>query len=115
MDVVYYTCLNGDCELYRGIFIEGDPQHENCERASLFPEEPAARPAWTWALPVALALAVGAAAFVYMRRRARSDAQSHKPPMGEHRTETWSGIDRHPAERKSHSAPPPVGPERYLE
>jgi hypothetical protein len=110
VDIAYYTCLNNECYKYRGIFMEGDPEHANCERARLFPEERAGLPAWMWfAVPAAVALVAGAA-MMFMRRRSRS-TNMHMPPMGERRTETWSGSERITDERKSHAAPPPIVPD----
>jgi hypothetical protein len=43
--------------------------------------------------------------------RARRD-DTNLPPMGERRTETWSGTERMADERKSHAAPPPIVPDK---
>jgi len=106
MEVAYYTCLNRDCYKYRGIFMEGDAEHANCERAELFPQERTGMPVWMWfAIPAVLAMAAGAAMMTFMRRRGQ---QTNLPPMGERRTETWSGTERTEGERKTHPVPPPI-------
>jgi hypothetical protein len=106
MEVAYFTCLNNECYKYRGIFMEGDPEHANCERAQLFPEERAGAPMWMWfAVPALLAAVAGAMAMMYVRRRAGG---TNLPPMGERRTETWSGGERAGEERKTHAVPPPI-------
>jgi hypothetical protein len=110
MEVAYYTCLNSDCYKYRGIFIEGDPEHADCERARLFPEERAGMPIWMWlAVPAMLAM-TAAAAMMFARGRNRRN-QQNLPPMGERHTETWSGMNRTAGERKTHTAPPPIVPD----
>jgi hypothetical protein len=107
MEIAYYTCLNNECYKYRGIFMEGDPEHANCERARLYLEGESRTPGWAWfALPIALAGAVATAAFVFMRRRAAQG--SHRPPMGERKTEMWSGAERMNDERRGHPVPPPI-------
>jgi hypothetical protein len=108
MEVAYYTCLNNECYKYRGIFMEGDPEHANCERARLYPQQRGV-PMWTWFAASALAaIAAGAAVMMFMRRRRE---QTNLPPMGERRTETWSGIERIADERQSHAVPPPIVPD----
>lgn len=78
MEVVYYTCLNEDCYRYRGVFIEGDTEHANCERTPLSLERDEERPSWmAVAAPVAVAAGLAAAATVAVRAiRARRDRGS---------------------------------------
>lgn len=108
MEMVYYTCLNNDCEKHRNIFVEGDSFHEHCERERLYLEgqrSPAL--SWRWAaIPLGLAAAVGSAMLV-MRIRSK---KQFKPPMlrGETETQTWSGAHSHRSDREGHAVPPPI-------
>ncbi len=69
MDIAYYTCLNSTCVRYRGIFIEGDPEHADCDRAQLFLEQTPRSGAWTWFAAAILAFAGLAALRVYCAPR----------------------------------------------
>ena len=108
LEIVYYKCVNDDCEKYRNIFAEGDPLHENCARERLWLEdEQRPTPVWAWfAAPVALAIA---AACVYAFRRARQNMKQKRSLKGEERrTQTWSGAHAHLDEREGHPVPPPI-------
>ncbi|HZZ65153.1 MAG TPA: hypothetical protein VFE17_06630 [Candidatus Baltobacteraceae bacterium] len=78
MEVTYFTCLNDECYRYRGVFVEGDAEHTNCERAPLSLEREEQRPSWlAMAAPVAVAAGLAAAATVAVRAvRARRDRGS---------------------------------------
>lgn len=105
MEVVYYTCLNKDCYRYRGVFVEGDPQHERCDRAPL-ELEGTERKASRWmrlAVPVALAAGVVAVATMVVRRMSSSD----EPPI-ERSTQSWSGDADVDARGTDYSAPAPM-------
>ena len=111
MEVVYYTCLNNDCERHRNVFVDGDPLHENCERRRLYlegQEKAPGMPAWAWlALPAVLGL--GAAAFMLYRRMTAGKSMPPRPTLREdHPRETWSGQHSHAEERKGHAVPPPI-------
>ena len=69
MEVEYYTCLNESCARYRGVFIEGDPEHLNCERTSLSLEGERQPKGWmAVAAPVAIAAGIAAAATFAVRK-----------------------------------------------
>jgi hypothetical protein len=107
VEIVYFTCLNRDCEKYRNIFAEGDPLHENCERERLFLEgEQRGVPMWAWvAVPAVILMAVAAMAL----RRRRRNMNEQRPLYGEERmTQTWSGTEAHLDEREGHRVPPPI-------
>lgn len=108
VEIVYFTCLNDECEKYRNIFAEGDPLHANCARERLYLEgERPGLPVWAW-LAAPAALAVAAVVFAFRRARRRN---MKKKPMrfGEERaTQTWSGAETHLDEREGHRVPPPI-------
>lgn len=108
-EIVYYTCRNSECEKYRNVFIEGDPEHANCERERLFLEGQTRVPQWVWfTVPAALALVAGAVVLGLRIAKARR----FQPPMlrEERPTQTWSGhhADAHLDERQGYSVPPPI-------
>lgn len=108
MEIVYFTCLNKDCERYRNIFSEGDPQHDDCARERLWLEgQRPSVPMWAWAvMPVALMLAAGG---VMLFLRSKRSQPPKRPMYGEERpTRTWSGTERHSDERRGHPVPPPI-------
>lgn len=109
IDVVYYTCLNNDCEKHRNVFVEGSPEHAECARERLYLEgqrKPA--PSWLWyALP--LAIAAGAAAFVlFLRARSTQPDEPRSALREETPRQTWSGSHIHADERAGHAVPPPI-------
>lgn len=58
METTYYTCLNQHCPHHRNVFVDGDAEHEHCERTVLRFEEQSGRPGWLrMAIPVAVAVA----------------------------------------------------------
>ncbi len=106
MEIVYFTCLNNECEKHRNIFMEGDPQHANCARERLWLEgQRPSMPTWAWfALPVALLpTAAGVAFFVRSQR-----ATPKRPLHDERKTQHWSHEHRHIDERRGSSVPPPI-------
>lgn len=108
VEIVYYTCMNNDCEKYRNIFAEGDPLHAECERERLWLEgERRPLPMWVWiAAPAALLLA---AAGTMALRVARRNMKQRRATFGEERkTQTWSGAHSHLDEREGHRVPPPI-------
>lgn len=82
-EVVYYTCLNNECEKHRSVFIEGDPQHANCARERLHLE--GERRATPWAPIIASAAlsfaVVGIAAYLIVR--ASAQRKPHLPMIRE--------------------------------
>lgn len=69
IDDAYYTCLNKKCEHYRGVFRDGDSQHQNCKRERLWLE--GQRPTvsvWPW-FAAGTAVAVIAVAATVLRPR----------------------------------------------
>jgi hypothetical protein len=107
VEIVYYTCLNNECEKYRNVFAEGDPQHEQCARERLFLEGERGMPVLGWLVPVAVMLA--AAAGVVALRRMRANRKQKPAILGEERpTQTWSGTESHLDERQGHAVPPPI-------
>jgi hypothetical protein len=108
VEIVYFTCLNKDCEKYRNVFAEGDPLHDECAREQLFVEdERRGVPMWAWiAVPAVLMLA---AAGTYALRMARRNTKQKGAHYGEERkTQTWSGSEAHIDEREGHRVPPPI-------
>lgn len=108
VEIVYFTCLNNECEKYRNVFAEGDPQHANCARERLYLEgENRSTPMWVWiAAPV---LMFAAAATIIALRRARRDTEEKRTLYGEERpTQTWSGAESHLDEREGFPVPPPI-------
>ena len=111
MEIVYYTCLNNDCERHRNIFVEGDPLHAGCERDRLYLEgqaKPARVPAWVWfALPAAVG--AGLAAFMlYRRRTARPVNPAPETLREDTPRKTWSAANSNADERVGHAVPPPI-------
>lgn len=107
MEVAYFVCLNNDCVKHRNIFVEGDPQHADCKRSRLYLQGESADRSWLgFALPAVLAMAAAAATTYFLRQQSRR--QNHLPPLGERKTETWSGTQRTTEERKGSAVPPPI-------
>jgi len=107
MEVAYFVCLNNDCVNHRGIFVEGDPVHENCRRSRLYLQGESRGLNWLWfALPAAIAIVAAVTVRTFMRPQ--SEKRNHIPPMGERKTETWSGTQRTAEERRGHAVPPPI-------
>jgi hypothetical protein len=108
VEIVYFTCLNKDCDKYRNVFAEGDPLHENCEHERLFLEgERRGVPMWAWVAAPAIMLM--AAAWVMALRRARRNMKQQRTLYGEERSsQTWSGTESHLDEREGHPVPPPI-------
>lgn len=108
MEIVYFTCLNKDCERFRNIFAEGDAQHANCARERLWLEgQSPSMPMWTWlVVPAALLLAAGGM-MLYMRSQR---GERDQPPSfkDERQRQTWSGSESHLDERRGHPVPPPI-------
>lgn len=108
VEIVYYTCLNQDCERYRSVFAEGDLEHQNCAREQLWLEsEGAGLPGWLLiALPVALA-AMATLAVIALRSMR---GEKRKGPMlrGQGETKTWSGGKAHREDREGSAVPPPI-------
>ncbi len=70
--IVYYTCLNNRCPKHRGIFVDGDPEHADCERTRLYLEGESPWPRRVSIfVPALLALAAATVAVLVMRRTAR--------------------------------------------
>ena len=68
METTYYTCLNQHCVKHRNVFLEGDAEHENCERTVLRFDEESKRPGWLrWAVPAAAVVAAVVAVQVIKR------------------------------------------------
>lgn len=109
LEIVYYTCLNNECPKHRGIFTDGDPQHEGCARERLWLEgqRPAARvPRWILiALPVAAALAAGA---ILVMRFMRVNEPNPSSIQEEVPMKTWSGAHAHRDDREGNAVPPPI-------
>lgn len=108
LEVVYYTCLNNDCPKHRNVFMEDDPEHENCARERLWLEgQRPSVPQWVWfAAPLAFAaLAAGAVLLLRMARPQQPKRRSlhEDPPM-----KTWSGAHAHRDEREGSAVPPPI-------
>jgi hypothetical protein len=107
MEIVYYTCRNSECPKHRNVFVEGDPQHENCARERLYLEGQERPAQWLWyAVPAAIMLA---AAAVFAWRRV-AEARRFRPPMlrEERPHQTWSGHHAHLDEREGFTVPPPI-------
>lgn len=110
VEIVYYTCLNNECPKHRNVFMEGDPQHDGCERERLWLEgqEPIAQsPRWMWiAVPALLGIIAGGA-FLAIRMRDRDKSQPRtlhdEIPM-----KTWSGAQAHRDDREGNAVPPPI-------
>lgn len=96
METTYYTCLNQHCPKHRNIFLEGDPQHENCRRARLHFQEERRVPVWVWAaVPAALlGIALGVQLMRTLTKRRDTQVPGHKTVA---------------AESERHSVPPPIG------
>jgi hypothetical protein len=108
VEIVYFTCLNNECERYRNVFAEGDPQHANCARERLYLQgERRPMPMWAWIAAPALML-LAAATFVALRRARRNMNQQRTLYGEERQTQTWSGTDSHLDEREGHRVPPPI-------
>jgi hypothetical protein len=110
LEIVYYTCLNNECPKHRSVFMEGDPQHEGCERERLWLEgqEPVSQGLrWMWiALPALLATA---AAGVYFAMRMRGSRGSKPRTLhDEIPMKTWSGAQSHRDDREGNAVPPPI-------
>jgi hypothetical protein len=108
VEMVYFTCLNKDCEKYRNVFTEGDPLHQNCARERLFQEEEQRGvPMWAWvAIPAVIFMV---AAGVMALRRPRGNMNQQRTLYGEERpTQTWSGAESHLDEREGNRVPPPM-------
>jgi hypothetical protein len=108
VEIVYYTCMNDECDKYRNVFAEGDPLHANCARERLWLQgEQRGMPMWAWlAAPIALAAAAGA---VFAFRRARKNMKQKRTLYGEERrSQTWSGAHTHLDEREGYPVPPPI-------
>lgn len=88
MEVVYYTCLNNDCPKHRNVFVEGDPEHANCERERLFLEGERKPASWVPIIAsAAISLAVvGAAIFLIVR--ASAQRKPHLPMIRDEATPT---------------------------
>lgn len=108
VEVVYYVCRNNECPKHRNIFLEGDPQHDGCERERMLLEgQRAPMPRWVWfAIPAAIALGVGGFFLARMMRV----TQGQKPPMlrGQEELKTWSGAHAHRDDREGNAVPPPI-------
>jgi hypothetical protein len=108
-EVVYYTCLNNDCEKHRNIFVEGDPDHATCARERLFlqgQDEPRF-PSWMWyAIPAAL---IGGIAAYIVISRVRASRAFHPPMLREETSSPqWSGSATQEDERRGNAVPPPM-------
>ncbi|HEX5274408.1 MAG TPA: hypothetical protein VFW34_03965 [Candidatus Rubrimentiphilum sp.] len=68
METTYYTCLNQHCAKHRNVFLDGDSEHERCERTVLRFDEESKRPGWLrWAVPAAAVVAALVAVQVVRR------------------------------------------------
>jgi hypothetical protein len=104
---LYYTCLNDECYKYRGIFLEGDPEHANCARKPIELEGQSRAPSWMrFAIPAALVI-IGAVLVLTVARARKRAGESF---ADERISETWSGTERIDAEQSDYAVPPPMMP-----
>ena len=79
METTYYTCQNKACPKHRGIFVDGDAEHAECERETLkFGDEReggSGMPKWLpWlAVPAGIAAVAGAVQIVNAQRTKHRD------------------------------------------
>lgn len=107
-EAVYYICLNQHCPRHRNIFMEGNPQHEACDRERLRFEGERSSSAWMW-LAVAVGVAGATAAATFLLTRALGGRAAKRRSLHEEApTKTWSGAESHRDDRMSHRVPPPL-------
>ena len=110
LEIVYYTCVNNECPKHRGVFTEGDPQHERCarERLRLEGQRPPARvPRWILFTVPALAAAIAAGALLLIRFM-RVDESKPSSIREDLSMKTWSGSHAHREDREGNTVPPPI-------